>query len=354
MSETEDIKNKLKRKVSPIPTKDFLSTGSTLLNLACSGKVKGGLAKGHYYLLAGKSSSGKTVTAMHMLAEASINAAFKDYRLIFDNPENGMLMDVASFFGSTLAKRIEPPNKTGSSTTVEEFYFNLDDACEINKPFIYVLDSMDALESQESQDKFSEVKKATRANKEITGSYGMAKAKANSGGLRRITSYLTRSNSILIIICQLRDNVGFGSQYNPEIFSGGKALRYYASLILWFAVKEEITKTINGKKRKIGSIFNVRIKKNRIDGKERTVDVVFHESTGIDDTESCVDYLLDEKHWKDDKGIDAEEFKVTLKKDKLITYIEEKDLEADLRDIVSGVWDAIEMQCEVKRKPRYQ
>ena len=58
----KDVRKKLKKKKKhkKLTGKDFLSTGSTLLNLACTGKPYRGFAKGKYYFIVGDSSSGKT------------------------------------------------------------------------------------------------------------------------------------------------------------------------------------------------------------------------------------------------------------------------------------------------------
>ena len=66
-----------------IPLSDYLGTGSTLLNLACTGKLQGGFLKGHYYSVVGDSSSGKTFLALTCFAEAAINKNFKEFRLIY-------------------------------------------------------------------------------------------------------------------------------------------------------------------------------------------------------------------------------------------------------------------------------
>jgi hypothetical protein len=87
------------------PSSSYLSTGSTLLNLACSGKVSGGFIKGHYYHFVGDSSSGKTFLCLTCLAEAAINPHFDDYQLIHDDAENGSLFDFGKFFGPKMAGR---------------------------------------------------------------------------------------------------------------------------------------------------------------------------------------------------------------------------------------------------------
>ena len=110
---TKDVKKMLlqKRKKETLTAKDFLSTGSTLLNLACTGFPDRGFAKGHYYFVVGDSISGKTFLVLTCLAEASINPNFKDYRFIYDSGEDGALMNIERFFGKGVASRLEMPSQ---------------------------------------------------------------------------------------------------------------------------------------------------------------------------------------------------------------------------------------------------
>lgn len=358
---TKDIKNKLrkKKKKRKLTAKDFLSTGSTLLNLACTGKPHCGFAKGKYYFIVGDSVSGKTFLSLTCLAEASINPNFDDYRFIYDNVEDGALMDFEKFFGKAVARRVEPPEYDEihdgfvHSTTIEEFYYHVDDALKKDKPFIYILDSMDGLSSEQEKDKFEDTKKAYRKGRETTGSYGDGKAKKNSSGIRQLLSPLRKTGSILIIISQTRDNMGFG--FEKKTRSGGHALKFYACLEMWSSVKKKITKAIRDKSRQLGNECLIKVKKNRIIGKERSIVIPIYHSFGFDDVGSCVDYLIDEEHWRV-KGnkILAKEFDFVGSKEKLIQYIENEGMEKDLRDIVGDVWTEIEEACNVKRKRRYE
>jgi len=354
----KDIKRKMrKQQKQKLSFKDFVSTGSTLLNLACTGKPFCGFAKGKYYFLVGDSASGKTFLSLTCLAEASINPNFKNYRFIYDNNEDGALMDVQKFFGQGVSDRLEPPSiddgEPGYSSTIEEFYFHVSDAIEQEKPFIYILDSMDSLSSKDEISKFEETTDAYRRGRETTGSYGDGKAKKNSSNLRRLLTPLRKSGSILIIINQTRDNLGFG--FEKKTRSGGKALRFYACLEMWSAIRSKIYKTIKGKKRQLGILCQVAIKKNRITGREREITVPIYHSFGIDDIGGCIDYLLGEGHWGiKGKVIVAPEFEFKGMKEKLIRHIEDNRLEKDLRSIVGDVWNEIEDACALKRKKRYE
>lgn len=351
----------LKKQTSPALTaNDFLSTGSTMLNLACTGHPDRGFAKGHYYFLVGDSISGKTWLSLTCLAEASINPNFKKHRFIYDNSEDGALMNIEKFFGKAVAQRIEPPrwNKfTGGSysDTVEDFYFNVDDAIKQGHPFIYILDSMDSLSSESEADKFDKTKKAHREGKETSGSYGDGKAKVNSAMIRRVIGKpLRKTGSILIVINQTRDKINALPFESKKTRSGGRALKFYACLEMWSSVAKKITKTVRGKKMQLGINSKVIVKKNRITGKERSVTIPIYHSVGIDDIGSCIDYLLEWKHWrKVEKVINAKELGIKGSRRKLIRLIEKRELEKDLHDVVSELWNDVEDACTIKRKNKY-
>lgn len=355
---TEDIKKALrqKRKKEKLTAKDFLSTGSTLLNLACTGHPDRGFAKGFYYVIRGDSVSGKTWLSLTCLAEAVINPNFKKHRFIFDAGEDGALMNIERFFGKGVAEKMEIP-AYDYSYTIEEFYYNVDDAIKEGKPFIYILDSMDSLTSEPEGKKFDEHKKAYREHKDkkVKGSMGDGKAKVNSAMLRRVIGKpLRNSGSILIIINQTRDNLGALPFEPKKIGSGGHALKFYACFEMWSSVVGQIKKTVGDKKRQLGIKSKIRIKKNRVTGRDRTVIIPIYHSFGIDDIGSCIDYLIDEGEWKKGKEINAKGLGIKGSRNKLIRLIERNNLEKDLRELVADVWNEIEEACIIKRKRRYE
>ena len=369
---TKAIRNKLKaKKKPPIKRSDFVSTGSTLLNLACTGWPECGFAKGKYYFIVGDSISGKTFLSLTCLAEASVNKHFDNYRFIYDNAEGGALMDIKRFFGKAVFERMEPPSwerdrcweednpedfttiEPSYSSTIEEFYYHVDDAIRKGKPFIYILDSMDSLTSKPEAVKFDQHKKAHKKGKQAPGSYGDGKAKINAGNLRRLLKPLDTMGSILIIINQTRDNIKKFS-FEKKTRSGGHALRFYATIELWSSVESIIKRTIRDKKRQTGIWCKIQIKKNRITGKERTIVLPIYHSFGIADVDSCVDFLVKEGHWKKQGGkVIAPELDFKGMTEKLVRYIEAEGFEKDVRDMVVTVWNEIEKACAVKRKRRY-
>ena len=337
---------------------NLLSTGSTLLNLALTDNPHGGFLKGKYYFMVGDSSSGKTFLSMTCFAEATQNPNFKDYRLIYDNVEDGCLMDIERLFGKEAARRIESPAGTKKnpeySYTIEDFYYNLDDILDNGKPFIYVLDSMDSLSSEYEGKKFNEQKTAYRKGAKTEGSYGDGKAKKNSENIRKILARLGKQGSILIILCQTRDDLSFG--YSKKTRSGGRALKFYATVEIWSSIEATITKTVKGQLRKIGISSKLETKKNRITGKLKTVSVPIYPSYGMDDIGSCVDYLIMEGYWKKskkNKGFRCPEVRIEGPREKIIAGIEARGLEHILKETVGKCWREIESLCDLKRKNKY-
>lgn len=343
---------------------DLLSTGCTLVDLALSGDLLGGIIKGHYYYFVGDSESGKSFFVLTMLAAACNNVNFDDYDIIYDDVERGALMDLEKFFGSKLAGRIRPPSGTKDdpiySNLVEEFYFNIDDAFNRKRPFIYVLDSQDALDSMYNEKKFKELKTSMRVNsaKKAKGSMGDGKAKFHSQRIRSVVTKLEETGSILVIVNQTRDVINESPmQRGPKTkASGGHAVRFYASTQLWTTPGKLIEKQVRGVKRQIGVWIRVKTKKNRISGKHWNVEVPIYWSVGIDDVGANMQFLLDNKHWTQDKSgrIAQEDFDgVSGDFEDVVRQIEENDLESDLRDIVQEVFRDIEQRSAVVRKKRF-
>jgi hypothetical protein len=129
---------------------------------------------------------------------------------------------------------------------------------------------------------------------------------------------------------------------------------------MWSSVSRRTTKQVRGQKRATGIVSRVQIKKNRVNGRERTVDLPIHYSHGFDDVGAMVDYLVLEDHWakpgkiEEDKEITAKDLNVVMRREKLIQHIESEELEEQVRTTVAEVWQDIEDATSVKRKKRYE
>lgn len=345
--------------LSSIPKEDFLSTGLTTLNLACTGTTTRGIPKGHYVLFVGDPSTGKTWVGMQILAEACRNSAFDDYQIVADMPEFGALMNIRKYFGSKMADRITGPQgslyELGShSSTLEEFYDNADAVLD-KGPAVYLLDSMDSLQTEEDEEQNQKERKARQGGKEASGSYGTDKAKKNSRKLRVLANRLKKTGSILIIISQTRQNIGFTAKLKPKTRSGGDSLTFYNRFEIWLSVREKVWDKIGTKKVKVGQYTKAKVVKNHLSGWEGEIDIPIFKGIGVDDTGACIDYLVDFGHWDvKAKKIDATEFDVSLKREELAAYVEDEGKGKELRRIVRQVWKEVEAKTSLKRKARYQ
>ena len=338
----------------------MLPTGFDQLNLAISDSINGGLPVGTYTRVCGDSDAGKTFVALAILAEASIHPDFKKYRLIYDPVENGAMMDLDEYYGEELASRIECPRIVDgegvASEHVEDFYHNLTDAMQKKIPFIYVLDSMDALETKAGLKLSEENKKKRDTGKQEKETYGTDKARINSKKLGPVVAQLNKTGSILIIVSQSRENISAIGYGNKQTASGGKALNFHAAVNIWLSKKETLKKKVGNKDRKIGMVAAVKVVRTRLTGKKHVVDMPILYSYGIDNTDANIDYLLEEGTWKKVGG----KIKATgvsnnpMFKNDLIEYIERKGKQRRLRRLVAKTWRTIQEGCATSRVNKYK
>jgi len=330
-----------KKEVVPV---EYIPTGSTLLNCALSDKWDGGYAVGKIINSIGDQSSGKTILALTCFAEMSVRKEFDDYLFVFDDAEAADEFNLEYLFGEKATKRINEGRLR--SKTVEDFYENILKTIRKEQPFVYVLDSLDTVgcvAEEERADDYAEGKK-------VGGSFKAEKPKMLSEILRNIHQKIEDTGSLLNVISQTRDNLGFGAQFTPKKRSGGKALHFYACHEIWLARKQ----AINKKGLVIGSEVNAKVEKNKITGKKRGGFFSIYPDYGVDNTASCVDYLVDKKYWKKDGAIiTAHDFGLKFTKDKLVREIEEKKKEIELQQLVGDVWLNVEEAVKLNRKRKY-
>lgn len=334
-----------------IKREDMLSTGCTVLNLACSGFPDVAIPKGNYIFYVGDSGSGKTFFSLNILAEAMINPAFAEYNLVYNDVENGALMDIGRFWGP-----LQEQMQVVRTPSIEEFYYDFDSWLD-KGPCIYVVDSMDALSSFAEGKKFEENKEAFGKGQAAKGDYGDGKAKVNSRNIRRVLSKMRDNGSILIILSQTRDNIDAGPFQASKTRSGGHALRFYAAFEIWTSLTGKIEKQYKNKKRQLGVKCRLAVKKNRGTGKVRMADVPIYWSAGIDNTGACVDYLISEGTWSRNKaglvtmtGLGPEYVGYY---EAVVKEIEERSAEEGLHDLVAETWNDIESACQVSRRNKY-
>lgn len=352
------IRRRTETEPLPQTPRIYVPTGSTLLNLLLSDKANGGYLVGKINNIVGDSSSGKTILALTTLSAAANDEAFNDYDLIYDDAEAANEFNFRKLFGKIAESRIMPPSLNKEepeySDSLTAFQYNIRRRLKSGKPFIYVQDSFDALTTKQEMEHADDVEKAFVSGKEAKGTYGMEKAKQASILLRLLVGEIKKTNSLVIIISQTRDNIDPMS-FQRKTRAGGKALYFYCSYEMWMAVAGKIKVKVKDKNRQIGVLSKIKVTKNKSSGKLGEVDVPIYYSIGVDDISSCIDFLVEEKHWQKKAGyIEAREFGARALHKDLIETIEQKNWEKKLQRIVEMVWNEIQEGMELKRKGRWE
>lgn len=249
----------------------YISSGSTMLDLA----LGGGWALGRVANLVGDRSSGKTLLAIEMLANM-----FTKY-----GGEHLYYGETEAAFDETYAENIGMPrgvNISDELRTIEDFFADLKESYEsIPKGGVgaYVLDSLDALSDD------AELKRDMDE-----GSYGTAKARKLSEAFRRGVRDVGNAGCLLMVISQIRDKIGvtFGE---TKTRSGGRALDFYASQIVWLVELGKRKKTVRGVERVIGIDVRARVRKNKVGTPHREAEFPIIFGYGVDDEMSMIEWL---------------------------------------------------------------
>ena len=290
---------------------DVISTGSIALDLAIG---VGGFPRGRIVEIYGPESSGKTTIALHAIAEAQKlggTAAFVDV-------EHALDPTYAAAIGIDLDHLLVSQPDTG-----EQALEIAEMLVRSNAVDVVVVDSVAAL--------------VTKA--ELEGEMGDThvglQARLMSQALRKLTSAISRSKTIMIFINQLREKVGvmFGS---PETTSGGRALNFYASLRLDVRKLEQIKIGTDV----VGSRTRVKVVKNKVAPPFRQAEFDMTYGRGISRMGSILDIALEKNLvGKSGSWYTYGEQRIGQGRENAKNYLEENsaaaiELEAKLRDLL--------------------
>jgi recombination protein RecA len=295
----------------------IVSTGSLSLDLALG---VGGLPRGRVVEIFGPEASGKTTLALHAVAEAQKVGG----TAVFIDAEHALDVKYAKRLGVDIDKLLISQPDTG-----EQALEIAEELVRSSAVDVIVIDSVAAL-----------VPKA-----EIEGEMGDAhmglQARLMSQALRKMTGTISKSNTIVIFVNQIRMKIGvmFG---NPETTTGGNALKFYSS------VRLDIRRIAAIKQGQdvIGSRTKVRVVKNKVAPPFREVEFDLIYGEGISREGDVLDLAVEKNiveksgtwyTYKDKRiGQGRENAKVFLKENPKMQEEMEKEILENYRSVKSG------------------
>jgi len=263
---------------NPTDVTDWISTGSTMLDIAISNKPNGGVAVGKITELNGLEGSGKSLIGSHLLASTQR----KDGVAVYIDTESAVSPEFLEAIGvdtkSMLYVHLE---------TVEEIFDTIETIVtkiresDKDRLVTILVDSLAAASTKVEMD----------ADFDKDG-WATAKAIIISKAMRKITQMIARQKVALVFTNQLRQKLGvmFG---DPWTTSGGKALPFHASTRIRFKNAGQIKDT--SKKNTIGIKIKGQVIKNRLGPPMRTAEFPLYFDTGIDDYGSWLNVMKEHK-----------------------------------------------------------
>lgn len=263
---------------SPTDLKDFISSGSSLLDLAVSNKPNAGIITcGRIIELNGLEGSGKSLVCAHMIVNVQREGGIA---VLFDT-EFALNEEFFRAVGVDFTKL-----QVINTICLEDILDGIEKIIEKirqankNRKVLIIVDSMTA----------------PKPRKELEGGfekdgYGTHKAKLLSDSMSRITSLIAKQKVSLVVTQQLRMKLNVMAFADPYTTSGGKAIPFYSSVRIRFTLVGTIKAGPEDDKVIVGVKVKAKVIKNRLGPplREATFDIYF--DRGIDDISSWLDVL---------------------------------------------------------------
>ncbi len=316
---------------TPTDIKEFISTGSTMLDLAIANKPHGGIAVGRITEINGLESSGKSLIGAHILAETQK----KDGIAVYIDTENSVSEEFLKVLGIDTTQLLYLQLQTVEQIfqAIEEIVLKVREA-EKDRLVTILVDSLAAASTQVEID----------ADFEKDG-WATSKAIIISKALRKITQLIGRQRIALVFTNQLRTKLGvmFG---DPWTTSGGKALPFHASTRIRLKNKGRIT---DSKKNVLGMTILAQVIKNRLGPPLRHAEFPLYFESGIDDIGSWLEVMKKHKlvksagAWYTYTDVAGEEYKFQSKD--FLKVLKENSLKDEVYD---RICDKVILKYDIK------
>ena len=253
---------------APSEVTEWISTGSTMLDLAISNRPNGGLPVGRIIEITGLEASGKSLLAAHALADTQKKGGLA----VYIDTENATSREFLEAIGVNLKDMLYVPLET-----IEDIFDAMDSIVESvrkasrSRIVTIVVDSVAG----------ASTKQEMAADYDKDG-WATSKAIILSKAMRKITNFVGRERICLIFTNQLRTRLGvtFGDQWTT---SGGKAIAFHSSVRLRLKSVGQIKLKVEGRDEILGITTRAQVVKNRMGPPLRSVDYDIYFDSGIDD-----------------------------------------------------------------------
>jgi len=262
---------------NPTDVTGWISTGSTMLDLAIANKPNGGVAVGKITELNGLEGSGKSLIGSHLLASTQKQNGIA----VYIDTESAVSQEFLRAIGVDTSKMLYVHLETCEEIfeTIETIITKIRES-DKDKLVTILVDSLAAASTKVEMD----------ADFDKDG-WATAKAIIISKAMRKVTQMIARQKVALVFTNQLRQKLGvmFG---DPWTTSGGKALPFHSSTRVRFKNAGQIK---DGNKNTIGIKIKGQVIKNRLGPPMRTVEFPLFFDKGIDDFGSWLTVMKEHK-----------------------------------------------------------
>lgn len=276
----KDLPNSIEYLSSANLVEKWVSTGSSILDLAISNRPYGGLGFGTIVEIFGPSASAKSLLGAHILAETQ---KIGGLAVLFDTEKAVGMLDFYKSIGLDVNKTLYSDKLRALEDIFAAIESIIERSIQTNKdrPITIVVDSVMGATT------LSELE----ADYEKEG-WATAKALILSKAMRKITSLMVGRKILIVFINQIRSKLGVTFGENTTT-SGGFALPFHSSVRLKTKVLGKLEGNINGIKADVGNRVQVTVVKNRLGPPGRSVTFDIYYDSGIDDRGSWLQTLKD-------------------------------------------------------------